>query len=366
MRFLFLSYAFPGPLAPIASWLGAQPCFQVIFAACRARRDVSLSGAQRVILRPYQLKGSEGEGVLGMWDEALKAARSARKTLEIVKKSGFAPDMIFNASSNGSAMGAGDVFPDAFRVNFVEDEKFIKPGQADMRREVQNLQILNNNLNFVFSPHARLAYPRELRPRLKIAPRLTDYAYFSAPTGIGRQKTLTIFCCGDEERTAAIATAILASAPDYRVVVAPGNSFVNRKLQALIQGESRLEIRQINRQEALRELLAASALALFPENNGPILEALSAGAPVLLSRKSQYSIKGCQIVGDDAADAWAAAAAKILKNPAELIKKGLEGQAATREKYAAEAVMPAFFPQILNAWEEFERGKKNEGRGLDK
>lgn len=51
MRILFLNYTFPGPLGTMAASLAALPGNEVLFASEYGRRDFSLPGVKRVLLK---------------------------------------------------------------------------------------------------------------------------------------------------------------------------------------------------------------------------------------------------------------------------------------------------------------------------
>lgn len=357
MRFLFVSYASPGPLGPMAAWLARDPANQVIFAASRARQDHIIPRVQRVVMKKYQGSVSENSDYLSLWDEALRAGRSASASLSIVRKSGFYPDMIFNASSNGIAMGARDIYPDVFRVNFLEDENFIRPNQAFMRRSMQCLQILNYDLSFAFQASARLNYPKELRGLVRVAPRMVDSAFFEAgdsrPTNV-----VCLFCQSHEEEYARICLDLLARVPHYLIVVVTANSFVQRKLESLLPSSERLKVQTIHKQDILKSLFKLSRLTVFPYNSGPILEALGIGAPAMLADKKAVAARGTLSLPAEDAEARSRAIAKALQNPEALLKKGREGKEYVRDKYGADSVMPSFFEKILEVY----RGWKSEKR----
>ncbi|MBD5608508.1 MAG: hypothetical protein HDQ93_06630 [Desulfovibrio sp.] len=357
MRFLFVSYASPGPLGPMAAWLARDRANQVIFAASRARQDCLIPRVQRVVMKKYQGSAAENSDYLSLWDEALRAGRSASASLSIVRKSGFYPDMIFNASSNGIAMGARNIYPDVFRVNFLEDENFARPNQAFMRRSMQCLQILNYDLSFAFGASARLNYPKELRGLIRIAPRMVDSAFFE--TNEPRPSNIVcIFCQNHEEDCARLCLDLLGRLPYYLIVVVAANSFVQRKLESLLPASERLKIQTVHKQDILKSLLKLCRLAVFPDNGGPILEALGMGAPVMLADKKAVAARGTLCLGGEDAESRSATIARALKNPEALLKKGREGREHVREKYGADSVMPEFFEKTLKAYDEWKSEKR--------
>lgn len=369
MRFLFVSYAFPGPLGPMASWLASQAGNHVIFATSRSRQDHPLANVQRVVLKKYQ---GNGNGYLGLWEEAINAAKSASSSLEIVRNSGFVPHMVLNASSNGVAFGVREIFPDSFRVNFLEEENFARPGQIEMRRSLQILQTLESNLTYAFSEASRDLYPRPLWPRIGLAPRMVDSAFFSpeqakpyksAKFSRKPAELVTVFCNGNDPQCQEMCLRILQLRPKCRLALIMANSFALKKVSPSLESEHRLEMLASPRRDALRDLLACSCLAIFPDSGEGMLEAMSCGAAVMTTSKNCILSLNRDMLcleGDDVAQR-AQCAAQAIAGKAKLSRIAASARKLTLENFGASSVMPRYFPQIQNAYQDWRREMDSSG-----
>lgn len=378
MRYLFISYIFPGPLGAMASWLASRNENQVIFASTRSRQELPLPNVQRVVVKTYPgKKGFEDPDYFDLWEEAARAGKAARSSLELVKSSGFEPDMIFSASSNGSALGLRQIFPDAFLVNFLEEENFTRSAQAALRRGIQSLQVLQANLAFAFTEKRKSFYPPELWPKIGLAPQAIDSGFFDPAHaqpfhcwkfGAQDRDLLTVFAQGLEEHALFhcwnACLEILEKCPAIRIVLLVNGTYALRRLTRVEIPEklsTRLFMEAHLRQDNLRDLLASSLLAIFPGEFIPmgLLEAMScASCPVLGNHR--YFLKNgwdCLEMPPITERLMAGTIAQFLAHPEALKEIGLHARRTAVENFGAESVMPRFFSKIEEAYRLWNGGE---------
>lgn len=370
MRFLFLSYIFPGPLGDIAQWLGRDRNNHVIFASSRFRQEASPENVQRALLKKYSRTAAAGS-YLEFWEEALAAARGACGSLEIIRQNGFVPDMIFNASTNGLALGALQAFPQAFRINFVE-EGFEEPVMGHMRGDLEKLQILDANLNFSFSGEAIKRLPPLLRPLVRAVPKMIDAEFFcraAARPYAGLQfsdidaELVMVLCSGEERECLKLCNELLKASPACVIVLVAANAHVLRKLQLLkAEPGQRLRIIPRPRRDFLRDLVCRSALCLYFGEKAEFLPAASCAVP-------------CLVIGDGyLARPWEDTAERGRKGIEELVRDivlyladknalARHGEACRNRvlrDHATSSLMPAFFEEILANWRLWKEGERRE------
>lgn len=351
MRFLFVSYSFPGALGPMAQWLARDAASQVIFATSRFRQELPLPGVHRVMLRRPPRNRAAG-GYLDQWEQAMATARSAAASLETVRDSGFAPDIIFNASSNGAFLACLQVYPECFSVNFLEPAPESRP---TCKRDLEALQILSASLNFAFAPQDAAAWNGLLRQELLAAPRLVDGEFFCPDkSGRGDQPRLAVFCAGAEEGCLQACRQLLAGRPRLRVSLVAANSFSYRRLQALCPAcPANMAIQPWPRMDALRDLLREASLCLFVEGRPDFLPAAACGAPVIFAGEAGELPAFVRKSGARSPQELAGELAQALDRPRELAGLGEEARARALAAHASSALMPAFFGQIRAAWQRW-------------
>lgn len=360
MRFIFTSYTYPGPLAPMATWLAAQPENHVIFAATRFRQENPLPNVQRVVMKKYQSKGTENGTYLDLWDEAIRAAKSAASSLEIVRNSGYKPDIIFNASSNGVLLGGRQVFPDAFIINFLEKDNFTKPFQAEIRKTLQTMQILESGLNFTFSSEIKNIFPPEIRGRIALAPRMVDAEFFNAAHAkpftsekfaVTPRELLTIFCSGVDRNLVEMCELILTKRPKCHIEIVADNGFALRQLAdvSIKNNPERFDFMRMPGQEILRNLLCSTSLAMFMDNSAHILETLSCSTPACYFFNDDSLPETVLPMDEKGAEARANSIINYLGQKNRLAKLGEIGRRIIDLDYDAYVVMPKFYTNILES-----------------
>lgn len=373
MRFLFLSYLFPGPLGAMASWLADNTENQVVFASSRSRQELALANVQRVVLRTYKGVPHDDQDWFGLWEEAIRAGKSARNTLEMVRDSGFDPDMIFCASSNGTAFGLREIFPDSFIVNFLEESAFFSAGQSEMRRCLQYLQIIEANLSFAFNEATMRQFLPPLREYIRLAPMVIDSAFFSPeaakPLNMPHMRRvsdqlLTVFTHGLTEQELFHvwygSLQILANNPHCQIVFLLQGGYALKRLRTLkvdAKIADRLFLEAHLRQDILRDLLCASSICLFAGRYMPfgLLESMSC-ASCPMCAKAPYFLKNAWDMlelQNAHSDEIAARVGKALQDPALLKAIGSRARQTAVANFGADNVMPRFFPEIEKACQEW-------------
>lgn len=119
MRYLFIHNNYPAQFRPLLEHLARQPGNQVFFLSEFKRDDVHIPGVQQGIVPVPDAPG----GTRGVDVHLIKAQRRAEsfaQAMQELKAKGFYPDIIYYHGGWGSGLFAGDVFPQARRVNFAE------------------------------------------------------------------------------------------------------------------------------------------------------------------------------------------------------------------------------------------------------
>ena len=118
MRILFINHTFPGLFSSLAAAFGAESRHEVLFASSYGRRqEVTLPGVRKIRLSPHALRARTAAEEL---DNMMTAGRQALHSFEILRESGFVPDMVLSSSRGGYALFWGAAFPDSFRVCWTE------------------------------------------------------------------------------------------------------------------------------------------------------------------------------------------------------------------------------------------------------
>ena len=128
MRILFLNYTFPGPLGTMAASLAALPGNEVLFASEYGRRDFSLPGVKRVLLKKPKDRKKAAVSISTPaldagerdWTMAYLRGRATASSLMGVLAEGFEPDMVILSGSMGNGLFVRNLFPEAFLVGYAD------------------------------------------------------------------------------------------------------------------------------------------------------------------------------------------------------------------------------------------------------
>lgn len=183
MRILFISNYFPGDLGPLARVLAAAPENEVLFASNRQRKDYALPGVRRVRLKNPPPFGDGVPAVPALWEETIRGGGAGLRSLETLRESWGAPDMVFASLAAGAALFAPVAFPGAFLVAYAETglKNFsLLPEQARSAWIVlQSALFLQAGLCFAFSERQRRLFPPQLRGAMRLLAPCVDTEVFS-------------------------------------------------------------------------------------------------------------------------------------------------------------------------------------------
>lgn len=303
MRLLFLDTSYPGRLAPLAARLAREPGNEVLFASSRQRRDFALPGVRRVILRrpAPRRPGREGDALAALWQETIKTGQDAAATLTAVAERGFAPDMVFFRAATGAAFFTAEVFPDAFRVAYVDSGPrgavLSSPAARRVQQDAQSLQFLHSHLCFAFSERQRERFPPCLAGSIALLPPFVDTGAFAPGGELPDGEPLVVVSARglppEHARAAArLACALTAQARVALLTEDAAHTRDARELAAALPpaAQRRLHIADFLSFQEYRDLLAMAALAVCPpRREAPVsfmLEAMSCEA-VLMARTAQ-------------------------------------------------------------------------------
>lgn len=355
MRFLFVSYAFPGSLGAMASWLGSGDDRQVIFASSRSGREAPLPNVQRALLKKYPgKKQNDSPEYFEFWADAIRAGIAAGASFNAIKASGFAPDVIFCASSNGAALNIRDIFPRAFVINFVESENFIKPEREFFCRDIQALQILKANQSFAFSADAvKRAYP-PLRDKLKIIPPIIDCSFYVP--GQKDRDSILLICDANPDAFIRLALDILKARQSAIVTILCSNAYTLRFFREFnppTQIAHRLRINAMNAAETTRDLFSSAICVVTRHAGVAFAEALACGCVTVILGNGETENEIVFPVSRDDSKQAAALVAELVEDGRKLKRYVKLAREYALKNFCAEKIMPQFFSEIMERREEW-------------
>lgn len=293
MRILFLDSGYPGRLGPLAGLLGADADNEVLFASSRQRRDYSLPGVRRVLLRRHAPKapaaGTDERVAASLWQEALKTGESAAASLRAVAERGFAPDMVFAHAAGGAAFFAPLVFPAAFHVAYADSGPRsgpLTPVSQRVRIDLQSIQFMRSQCCFAFSDRRREQFPLLVREGISLVPPFVDtqvfsraaaghFAGFDIPGAADERDAPIVVVNGrglaprDFVAALRFCLGLLAARGDVRVALLTDNSGQSRAAAGAARSLSAVAAGRLLAVDflaftAYRDLLACAALVICP------------------------------------------------------------------------------------------------------
>lgn len=166
-------------MAPIFTWIAAQPGVDAMLAIAAARDLSDLPSMPRIILK-WPALPKDAATAFDYWQTAILAGKKAHHTFSALQASGFTPDLLLTASWSGAALGCAECFPNAFKVNYLEPMRFANPAEAAMRKNLQAMQIANSDLSFAFRKKDIAGISQALCEATTPAPVCVDADYFMA------------------------------------------------------------------------------------------------------------------------------------------------------------------------------------------
>lgn len=356
MRFLFISYKYPGILGGMAAWLARQPENEVIFASNRTRSDSTLMNVRRVVLKRYSSNMAERDSSwFSYWEEAGRASRSARSSYQTIKSSGFHPDIVLSASSNGTALGIQHIFPEACWFNFLEEGNFGSVVQSLLRHDIQSLQILHSDFSYTFSQAVPNDYPEIIRGKIRRCPFIVDTDFFSGKNSrdtLNGEKNIIIKCVtqnlGELYKIFRACLTLARKQPEARIWLVVQGSQLAQRCQSINLPEEvagRLRIAHFQNQYDMRDLLCSARLIafLYRPTLLDILIAMSCGTVPLYSQGDTFPGLDLPKLDDQDMDALINGLEELLANDEAILSLGRECAEFALINHSANHLMPEFY-----------------------
>ncbi|MDJ0619036.1 MAG: glycosyltransferase family 4 protein [Calothrix sp. MO_192.B10] len=153
-RILFLHPNFPAQFRHLATTLGKDKNYQVVFGT--NRREGEIPGVHKVIYNPSRQASAQTHHYIRNLENAVISAQAVYRMAEQLKSQGFVPDIVYGHSGWGPPLFIKDVFPQAELLCYFEWFYHARGSDAD------------------FDPNESLTVDDECRIRVKNAPVLVD------------------------------------------------------------------------------------------------------------------------------------------------------------------------------------------------
>ena len=182
----------------MAAALATRPGTKVLFVSDRARREVRIPGARRILVPMPQAPSTQDRTEY----EALMALRRGAKianALLRLRDAGFVPDMVVSTAGQGCGLYVRDIFPQAFLVSYADwfhtkgaEHTFFTHGKARPAADfapdrVRNLFQWNAlgecHLGITSTHWQRSLYPPALGKRIHVLHEGIDTDFFSPAQG---------------------------------------------------------------------------------------------------------------------------------------------------------------------------------------
>ena len=384
MRILFINHTFPGLFSSLAAAFGADARHEVLFASSYGRRqEVTLPGVRKIRLSPHALRARTAAEEL---DNMMAAGRQALHSFEILRASGFVPDMVLSSSRGGYALFWGAAFPDSFRVCWTESCTTLPNAEAVTdplfaRHLVLCRQAMDCDLVVTLSA----GQPNFLKSRLKHAVEL-PYAVNTRQFAPGNFEALEQDGLNltnlPELLVLAISRALAQSSalpllleplctlrPECHVLLFCDTLATQGTMRTLCPTlaagrAGRLHVSGMLSLNKYRTLLSQAAAWIYPPGSRvqavPLLEAMSCGAALILSRDSFASPllqdgDNVLFLEEKNARAFAQRLDALLNRKDLLQEVRLRARATVVEHFAQERVLPLqthFLEQMYQIWKE--------------
>ena len=316
MRILFCNDDFPGHFEALASMLSAMPEHDVVFASLYGRRDFSLPGVRRAILKPSRKRPSrEGDEAVQEWSRAVSAGRLALSSFQTLADNGFEPDMILFSSGAGISLFLERAFPAAFRAAYIDSSlpRRIQPDAPDRNMAlhmVQSSVLFQCHKAYAFSAQHAAAMPGLTGQLVESLTPCVDTDFFQRENaspflceGMGEDAELIAI----EGRGAAIGqglvsvvAGLLIHRPKCHVLFLCGSEAVCQKVRETFAslGElgQRVHAQEVLKRADFRNALCASSVYICPTGPGLTQEKMAA-----MSCGTVLIAPPCREAGADAA-----------------------------------------------------------------
>jgi glycosyltransferase involved in cell wall biosynthesis len=127
MRVLFVHKHCPGQFVHLARALAADRANEVVFIA--AEIDAPVTGVRTIRAQPTRRSGPPTHHYLQSFENAVLLGQAAYRACAALRKSGFAPDLIYAHAGFGPGLYLKEAFPDATLIGYFE--WFYRPHASD-------------------------------------------------------------------------------------------------------------------------------------------------------------------------------------------------------------------------------------------
>jgi glycosyltransferase involved in cell wall biosynthesis len=117
-RILFLHPNFPAQFRHLATVLGNDPNFQVVFAT--NRNDVEIPGVFKAIYNPARAASPQTHHYIRNLENAVLTGQAIYRICQELKAKGFIPDIVYGHSGWGPTLFIKDIFPTAELICYFE------------------------------------------------------------------------------------------------------------------------------------------------------------------------------------------------------------------------------------------------------
>lgn len=347
MRYLFVCNVHPGPLTPLAAWLGRDPQNLVILATAWNRRSPSIPGIRLVRLKQPENRAFS-HGIADFWQKAALSSAKAAASFRIIADSGFEPDIILLCSASGAGLGLPDVFPNAFRVAYLED--FGQPARE--KRLLQCLQALSGHMAFALDNRARKIFAKLVR--MPIGLLLPCLAGLQKSRNTADTVVFSLKNLSESQFAMWLEKALLAARayPDTPFILLASSLAAQKYLSDMLAASPQsCNICVECGQAASMAAYARAKLAVLParEDTAEIFLAAGQCCPILAWPEEASKLLGSGFLSLKDKNMLA----RALADPESLRLMGERGGAALAERFDCDNVLPKHLAEILAAREKF-------------
>ncbi len=379
MRILFINNSFPGQFEALAGYLASRPENTVFFASSYGRRDFSMKGVRRILLKAAHDRMAKGrEELVRQWTWLVNVGREAQRAFLSLGKSGFAPDMVLFSGGCGESFFVQDAFPASFRAAYLELDRTAEEGRADEKRSLaflaQGMALLHGHAAFVLSGDAR-CLPEFLRPSAGVIPPFADVDFFR-PESAGafscdgvcfsrKMELVSIDLKGlpETDPLPAVLSRLLKERQDCHILLNRWGEVGPRLemfAELLRSWPGRVHLRTMLNRTEYRDMLAASTVRIIPapvSRTRDLLEALSCET-LLLARPSAAA--GAALLPGRTMLAWPEGAEEqlcllhtALNGGQELDAMRRMGREAVKREHAQDVILPRHETELLSAYQRW-------------
>ncbi|MBR4424011.1 MAG: hypothetical protein IKS68_07270 [Mailhella sp.] len=387
MRILFCNDSFPGHFESLATHFASDPANEVLFASRYERRDFALPGVRRIQFRaPRDRDLSARDPLVAEWTRAVDMGRQALVSFTQVRSAGYAPDMVLFSAGNGVSLFVERVFPESFRIAYLDSSSPHRMDDADSRAAalmVQGYTLFECHRADAFSSHHRDAFPQILRSSIGIIPLAVDTDFFrseaSSPffSGIIPRELVSI-AVKDPGILAGsgllrVVTALLLKRPFCHVLLVCGFGQSAQLLRVFSGlGEeclSRLHACEFLRRPLYRDMLCCSTVHVCPRRHGgmlvELLETMSCGTVLLAPLPcGEDLVPGSNMLAwPETPQEQFKTLCRVLDDAKSRKKMGGNARQTVLRHYDQKDALPRHAGELLEAYREWEQAKPPDASG---